>query len=82
MIAEVILVLENTIAGPAVMVGAAVYVVLSPRVVAREVAIAVVAWPVDIGNAFVLLEGKVMWEGPVAANAIDHWMMVVRSEER
>lgn len=81
MIAEVVLVLEITIARPAVMVGATVYVVLSPRVVAREVAIAVVAWPVDIGNVFVLLEGKVVWEGSVAANTIDHWMVVVRGEE-
>ena len=58
MIAEVVLILEITIAGLAVMVGAAVYVVLSPLDVAREVVIAVIAWPVDIGSEFVLLEGR------------------------
>ena len=80
-IAEVVLVLEITIAGLAVMGGAAVYVVLLPLDVACKVAIAVIAWPVDIGSDFVLLEVEVVWEGSVAANTIDHWMVVIRSEE-
>ena len=61
-LAKVVLVLEVTITVPAVMVIAAVYVVLLPRRVARKVAVAIIAWPVGIGNFFVLLEGLVVWE--------------------
>jgi hypothetical protein len=61
-LAEVVLVLEVTITVLAVMVIAAVDVVLLPRRLAREVAVAVVAWPVGIRNFFVLLQGLVVWE--------------------
>lgn len=71
-VTEVALALEMTIAFPTVMVNAAVCVVLLQRVVARKVAITVIAWPVGIGIGFVLLEGAVVWEPSFAADTIGH----------
>jgi hypothetical protein len=67
MVTEVTLALEMTITFPTVMVN-----MLLPRVVARKVAVAVIAWPVGIGIAFVLLEGAVVWERSSAADTIGH----------
>jgi hypothetical protein len=69
---DVVLVLEMAIAFPAVVMLAAVYVMLLPRVVAREVAVAIIAWPVGIGIVFVLLKGAVVCERSCAANTIGH----------
>ena len=80
-VTDVALAPEMTIAFPTVMVHAAAYVMLLPRLVACEVAVAIIAWPVGIGIAFVLLKGSVVWERSCAANTIGHWMVVVRSEE-
>jgi hypothetical protein len=80
-VAKVVLVLEVTITILAVVVIAVVYVVLLPRMVARKVAVAVVAWPVGIRSFFVLLQGLVVWEPQSAAITIGHWMVVVRGDK-
>ena len=80
-VAEVALALEMAIAFLAVMVIGTLCVVLLPRILARKVAIAVIAWPVGIGITFVLLESAVVWEGTCTATAIRHRMVVVRREE-
>ena len=80
-VTEVALALEMPIARPAVMVNATVQVVLLPRVVVHKIAVAVVARPVGIGIAYVLLEGEVVWEPLFAARTKGHWMVVTRSEE-
>jgi hypothetical protein len=69
---EVVLVPEVTITILAVVVTAAVCVVLLPRIVARKVAVAVVAWPVSIRVFFVLLQGPVVREASFTAIAIRH----------
>ena len=71
-VTEVALALEVTIAFPTVMVNATVRVVLSQRVVARKVEVAVIARPVGIGIGFVLLEGAIVWERTLAAKTIGH----------
>jgi hypothetical protein len=71
-VTEIALALEMTIAFPTVMVNAAVCVVLSQRVAARKVTVAVIAWPVGVGIGFVLLEGAVVWERSFAAVTIGH----------
>ena len=61
-VTEIALALEMPIARLAVIVHTTVYVVLLPCVVARKIAIAIIARPVGIGIVFVLLEGAVVWE--------------------
>lgn len=63
---------KETITFPAVMVIATNYVVFSPRVEAPKVDVAVVANPVGIGICFVMLQGLVVSEPLVTANAIRH----------
>jgi hypothetical protein len=69
---EVILVLEVAITIIAVVMTAAIGIVLLPRIVARKVAIALVAWPVGIRIFFVLLQGPVVRERSLTAIAIRH----------
>jgi hypothetical protein len=59
---EVALALEMTVAIPAVMVSGALSVVLLKRIGASEVTAAIVARPVEIGTAFVLVQGMVARE--------------------
>jgi len=79
-VTEVTLALEMAIAFLAEMVIGTIYVVLFQCKVAGKVAVAVIAFPVGIGIAFVLLQGLVVWEGPFTAITIRHWMVVVLCE--
>jgi hypothetical protein len=72
MVAKAVLVQEVTITILAVLVFAAIGVVLLPRLEARQVAVAVVAWPVGIRIFFVLLQGPVVRERSITAIAIRH----------
>ena len=80
-VTEVALALEMTVAIPAVMVPGTLSVVLLTRIGAREVTAAIIAWPVDTGVSFVLVQGMVVREPFRAAITIGHGMVVVWCEE-
>ena len=77
-VTEIVLVLEMAVAVPAVMVFGTLSVVLLKRKGASEVAVTIIARPVDIGIPYVLLQGIKRCR---AAITIRHGMIVVRCEE-
>ena len=69
---EVVLVQEVSITFLAVVVATVIDVVLLPRIVARKITIAVIAWPVSIRIFFVLLQGPIVRQRSFTAIAIRH----------
>jgi hypothetical protein len=69
---------EMSIAVPAEMVSWAPHVVPLPRIVTREIEVAVITGPVCVGILLVLTKGSIVWEPSFTTFAIRHLMVEVQ----